>query len=237
MRKKEANGDPIGAAILEYADNRIPKDIYVHSDICEDDIIPTEVLFRKEEEMPELELHALNLCKGKVLDVGSGAGAHARVLEERGLEVHCIEISEGAVQYMQDIGLNARKIDFFELEGEQYDTILFMMNGLGVAGSLANLEATLKHAKTLLKPGGQILCDSSDIQFLYMDEDGSMWVDLNSEYYGNFRFQMSYKKVRGPWFDWLYVDFDNLFKAAKNVGMKALRVKEQEAHYLAQIKV
>ena len=228
--------DPVGVAILDYAAKKKPKDIIVCSDICEDDIIPIEVLFRSYDEMPELEKAALDEAEGKVLDVGAGTGVHAIELLDRGCEVSTIDISEGAVEYMKSIGLNARKLDFFDIKDEQYDTILMMMNGIGIAGSLANLEKTLSHAKSLLNEGGKILCDSSDIRFLYEDEDGALWVDLNTEYYGNFRFQMKYKDSVGPWFDWLYVDFDNLFKAAKNVGLKAKKIYENEDYqYLAEL--
>jgi SAM-dependent methyltransferase len=229
-------GDPIGTAILDYAQTKKPADIIVMSDICDDDIIPVEVLFRSAEEMPALELEALNRCNGKILDVGAGAGAHASWLQDNGFEVYPIEISEGAVDFMLKNGLsNTRKIDFFSLKNESYDTILMMMNGIGIAGKLAHLEDTLKQAKSLLKPGGKILCDSSDIKYLYEDEDGSLWIDLNSEYYGNFRFQMKYKKDKGPWFNWLYVDFDNLFKVCKQVGLKAVRIMETDDHFLAEI--
>jgi SAM-dependent methyltransferase len=231
----EKKGDPVGTAILDYIKTRKPDDIIVSSDICEDDVIPVEVLFRNQNEMPDLELMALESCKGKVLDVGAGAGAHSKELIDRGLDVDSIEISDGAVQYMKSIGLNARKINFFDLKNEKYDTILMMMNGIGIAGKLSNLENTLLHAKNLLQPGGKILCDSSDIKYLYEDEDGALWVDLNSEYYGNFRFQMKFKKEKGPWFDWLYVDFENLFNAAKNVGLKAKKKLDQDDHYLAEI--
>jgi len=231
----EKKGDPVGTAILDYIKTRKPDDIIVSSDICEDDVIPVKVLFRNQNEMPDLELMALESCKGKVLDVGAGAGAHSKELIDRGLDVDSIEISEGAVQYMKSIGLNARKINFFDLKNDKYDTILMMMNGIGIAGKLSNLENTLLHAKNLLQPGGKILCDSSDIKYLYEDEDGALWVDLNSEYYGNFRFQMKFKKEKGPWFDWLYVDFENLFNAAKNVGLKAKKILDQDDHYLAEI--
>jgi SAM-dependent methyltransferase len=233
----EKKGDPVGTAILDYIKTRKPDDIIVSSDICEDDVIPVEVLFRNQIEMPDLELMALESCKGKVLDVGAGAGAHSKELIDRGLDVDSIEISEGAVQYMKSIGLNARKINFFDLKNDKYDTILMMMNGIGIAGKLSNLENTLLHAKSLLQPGGKILCDSSDIKYLYEDEDGALWVDLNSEYYGNFRFQMKFKKEKGPWFDWLYVDFDNLFNAAKKVGLKAKKIMDQDDHYLAEITI
>ena len=235
---EEKFGDPIGAAIAEYAATKKPNDIIVGSDICEDDIIPIEVLFRKFDNMPELEQIALERVKGKVLDVGARAGVHSFELQDRGLQVFPIETSQGAVTYMKSAGLeNTRKIDFFELKNEKYDTILMMMNGIGIAGTLANLEKTLEHVKSLLASGGKLLCDSSDIKYLYEDEDGALWVDLNSEYYGNFRFQMKYKREKGPWFDWLYVDFDNLFSAAKNVGMKAKKVYENNDHFLAEITI
>lgn len=228
-------GDPIGKAILEYAETRRENDIIVASDLCEDDIIPLEVLFRKYDEMPDLEIMALNKCTGKILDVGAGAGAHALYLQELGKDVRCIDVSEGAVSYLKSMDLDARNIDFFDLKNEKYDTILMLMNGIGIAGSLSNLENTLEHAKSLLNEGGRILCDSTDIKYLYEDEDGSMLVNLNSEYYGNFRFQMKYKKELGPWFDWLYVDFDNLFQVAQKIGLKARRVYELDDNYLAEI--
>jgi SAM-dependent methyltransferase len=227
--------DPIGKAIQDYAKFRKPADIIVSSDICEDDIIPVEVLFRSYDEMPELEKSALDECEGGILDVGAGAGSHALYLSDTGKKVLAIDISEGAVDFMLANGLEAKQINFFDLKDQKFDTILMLMNGIGIAGKLSNLENTLNHAKSLLNPGGSILCDSSDIKYLYEDEEGALWMDLNSEYYGNFKFQMSYKKEKGTDFDWLYVDFDNLFKASKNVGLKAIRLYEKDDHYLAKI--
>ena len=185
--------------------------------------------------MPELELQALNLVKGSVLDIGAGAGVHALELMDRGHQVKAIDTSEGAVKHLKALGINSLQIDFFNLKEKKFDTLLLLMNGIGIAGKLSNLEKTLNHAKTLLNPGGKILCDSSDIKYLYEDEDGSLWIDLNTEYYGNFRFQMHYKGEKGDWFDWLYVDFDNLFKSAKNTGFKASKVFEMDDHYLAEL--
>jgi SAM-dependent methyltransferase len=231
----EKYGDPIGKAITDFSRSKRPDDIIVCSEICEDDIIPIEVLFRNEDEMPELEVLALQNATGKILDVGAGAGTHANYLQNMGKDVTAIDISEGAVAFMQTQGLKSKKVDFFDLKDEKFDTILMLMNGIGIAGTLSNLEKTLEHAKSLLNPGGKILCDSSDIKYLYEDEDGSLWVNLNQEYYGNFRFQMKYKKETGPWFDWLYVDFDSLFNAAKNVGLKAVRLYDKDDNYLAEI--
>lgn len=228
--------DPIGQAILDYAKNKKPFDIIVSSDICEDDIIPIEVLFRSLKDMPEIEKKALKLCKGKVLDVGAGAGIHCQELIKNGLSTHALDSSQGSIEYLKNIGVSSTLSSFESFDSKtKFDTILMLMNGIGIAGTLANLEKTLLKAKSLLQKGGQLICDSSDIRYLYEDEDGSMWMDLNSEYYGNFRFQMHYKKISGPWFDWLYVDYDNLHRVATKVGFKSVKIMEQENHFLAQL--
>ena len=228
--------DPIGQAILDYSKNKKPFDIVVSSDICDDDIIPIEVLFRTYKEMPEIEKKAIELCKGNVLDVGAGAGMHCNELIKKGLKVQALDNSEGAVQYLKNSGIEAYHSNFIDFKSNlKFDTLLMMMNGIGIAGTLSNLEKTLLHAKSLLNKGGQIICDSSDIRYLYEDEEGALWVDLNAEYYGNFRFQMHYKKVSGPWFDWLYVDYDNLHKVALKVGFKSVKILEEDNHFLAQL--
>jgi hypothetical protein len=228
--------DPIGQAILDYSKNKKPFDIIVSSDICDDDIIPIEVLFRSYKEMPDIEKKALELCKGNVLDVGAGAGIHCNELIKNGLKVQALDSSEGAIKYLRESGIQSYLSNFTDFKSAvKYDTLLMMMNGIGIAGTLSNLEKTLLHAKSMLNKGGQVICDSSDVRYLYEDEDGSLWVDLNSEYYGNFRFQMHYKKISGPWFDWLYVDYDNLHKAAVKTGFKSVKIMEQDNHFLAQL--
>jgi SAM-dependent methyltransferase len=230
--------DPIGEAILDYAENRIPNDIIVSSELCEDDVIPLEVLFRTRKDMPELELKALELCRGDVLDVGAGAGIHCLELQKKGINVFAIESSPGASEHLKNSNIPVENVNFENFNpSSKYDTILMLMNGIGIAGTLGQLKATLLHAKTLLKPGGQLLCDSSDIRYLYEDDDGALWMNLNAEYYGNFRFQMHYKKTSGPWFDWLYVDYDSLHIIANKAGFTCKRVSEQENHFLAQLSI
>ncbi|MEN9742887.1 MAG: hypothetical protein RLZZ65_692 [Bacteroidota bacterium] len=233
-KKNTPTGDPIGQAILDFAKNKKPFDIIVSSDLCDDDIIPIEVLFRTEKDMPELELEALSLCKGKVLDIGAGAGVHSLTLQDYGLDVQAIDLSAGAVTYMKSMGLNAKQLDFYTLNNKQkYNTILSLMNGFGLAKTLANLPAFLRHAFDLLEPGGCLIADSTDVKYLYEDEDGSMWLDLNSAYYGNFKFQMHYNKISGPVFDWLYVDYDTLHQHATEIGFKCRRASTADDHFLA----
>jgi len=230
-----AGKDPIGDAILEYAKTKKPADIIVSADLCDDDIIPVEVLFRQYDEMPNIEQKALTLSRGRILDVGAGAGPHALYLMNQGLKVMAIDTSEGAVQHLKQQGIDAQRMDIHALKNEKFDTILLLMNGIGIAGTLDKLPKFLMHLKSLLNPKGQILCDSSDVAFLYEEEDGSYWMDLNAGYYGNFKFQMHYKKASNDVFDWLYVDYDNLHKAATACGFTSKRIVVDEHHYLAQL--
>ncbi len=230
-----AKNDPIGAAILDFAATGKSQNIVVASDLCEDDVIASGYLFRSLKEMPPLEKKALGRCSGKVLDIGAGAGSHAKILKEKGLDVTALEPSEGAVQYMNSIGLTTIQETIQQHTNATYDTLLLLMNGVGLAGKLEHLESFLEHAKSLLNPGGKIVCDSTDIQYLYEEEDGSMWMDLNAEYYGNFKFQMTYNNHQTEWFDWLYVDFERLKTAAEKTGFAIELLYEKDDHYLVEL--
>lgn len=228
--------DPLGRIILDYNSDQVEREITVESDLCEDDFIPASYLFRSYEEMPRIEQIALDHCKGNTLDIGAGAGIHAKHLQEKGFNVEAIDISSGAVAHMKSQGLRAEVADFFSVT-DQYDTLLMMMNGIGIAGNLKNLERTLLHACKMLRPNGQLLFDSTDIKYLYMDDDGGFWVDLNTEYYGNFNFRMHYEDQSTDWFEWLYVDFETLQKTTDKLNLKLEKLYEEEHQFLAKITI
>ena len=138
-------GDPIGQAILDYAQFKKPFDIIVSSDLCDDDIIPIEVLFRNEAEMPELELTALDLCRGHVLDIGAGAGVHAIALQDRGHKVSAIDVSAGAVAYMSQNGISAQKVDFYRI------LLMYKYGGIYIDVDilvLKNLDSIIQNIKS-----------------------------------------------------------------------------------------
>lgn len=227
--------DPIGAAILAYEQTGVSQDIEVTSDICEDDVIPSAYLFRSYAEMPPFEKLALDRCKGKVLDVGAGAGIHAAYLKEKGFDVTSIDTSEGAVNSMQQRGLKAECIAFEAYTKEKFDTLLILMNGLGLAGRIEDLPRFLKHAASLLNEGGKILCDSTDIQYLYEDEEGAIWMDLNASYYGNVQFQMKFDQHDSGWFNWLYIDPERLEFIADENGFACNFIYEENDQYLVEL--
>ena len=227
--------DAIGAAILDFAQHQKASDIIVSSDICDDDVIPVAYLFRSFDEMPELEKIALNHCVGSVLEVGAGAGMHAKELIKKGHTVTPIDISPGAVEYMRSQSIPAQELDFNLIKDQQFDTVLLLMNGLGIAQNLNSLESFLRHAQSCLKEHGKIICDSTNVMYLYEDDEGGMWMDLNSEYYGDFKFKMSYNSVETDWFDWLYVDYNTLVEKASNIGLNVHLLFEDEEHYLVEL--
>lgn len=228
--------DPIGYAIQDFARQGFTENIRVASDLCDEDILPVPYLFRTPQEMPEIELCALELCKGKVLDVGAAAGCHSFVMQNMGLDVTAIDTSKGAVSYLQSEGINAVHTSFLSHFGN-YDTLLILMNGIGLCGNLEQLPDFLAHVKKLLRPNGKAICDSSDLSYLYQEQDGSMWVDLNANYHGEMKFQMIYKDIASEWFDWLYIDLELLTQHALDAGLacKLIMQNQETHHYLVTL--
>lgn len=229
--------DPLGKAITDYFLTGEDRDILVESDVCEEDVLSSAYLFRTYEEMPAFEQMALELAQGKILDIGAGAGAHSMVLKARGADVRSIDVSPGAVETMQKRGLDARLISLFDLHDEKYDTLLFLMNGIGIGGHISELPRTLLQAKSLLTPGGKILFDSTDIRYLYEDDEGGYWIDLHADYYGNVEFRMHYKDEICDWFNWSYIDFHTMQDVAAECGLKVHLLHEEDSQYLAEITV
>lgn len=229
--------DPIGFAVQDFVENGSSENILVKSDLCDDDIMPVAYLFRPHELMPELEQIALARCKGRILDVGAAAGCHTIELDALGKEVTALDFSLGCATYLKSLGLNTIHGDFYAVK-EKYDTLLILMNGIGIAQNLENLPAFLTQLKNCLTVGGIALCDSTDLSYLYQEDDGSMWVDLNSPYHGEMNFQMSYKNVTGEWFKWLYIDFDLLSSFCEEQGLACEKIYQGENdNYLVEIKV
>ena len=233
-----ADKDPMGAAILDFQKQGKAARLRVLSSMFEEDEMPVTHLFRSVPEMPVLEQKALQLAKGRVLDIGAGSGCHTLALQEKGLAVKAIDISPLSCEAMKLRGVkDAECINLFDDHlGTGFDTILLLMNGTGIAGKIEHLPDLFQRLKALLNPGGQILIDSSDLKYIYENEDGSFDINLNGAYYGEVDYQMIYKDVKGDSFDWLYVDFPLLKSIAETCGLHGELVAEGDHYdYLARI--
>lgn len=228
--------DLFGNALIDYQNGNYTEDIITSTSISGDDVLPLPYLFRSFKAMPKLEQNALELCKGSVLDVGCGAGNHSLYLQKKGIKVKAIDISKGAVEVAQKRGVLHTKILNILDETETFDTILLLMNGTGIFQELVQVSKYLKHLKSLLKPNGQILIDSSDIKYMYEDEDGSFWMDTKSNYYGELDYFLSYKGEKEIPMKWLYLGFETLKQASESVGLKCkLVIQGEHFDYLAQL--
>lgn len=228
--------DPMGTAIAEYHKTGKADKLRVFSPDFDEDEIPVDLLFRSFDEMPETEQLALRLAEGKILDVGAGAGCHTIALQKMGKDVTAIDISPLSVETMSALGV--RKVaeqDFFTIT-EKYDTILMLMNGIGIVGTIANLPSFFNHINNILTDNGQLILDSSDISYVFEEEDGIIYLPEGDRYYGELDFQMQYRDIKGDSFPWLYIDFETLQDIAQKSGFNVELLQAGEHYdYLARI--
>ncbi len=237
--KKSASLDVIGIACKEFVVKGKAADIAVNSSINEESIIPVSYLFRSYNEMPEIEHVALAVCKGKVLEIGAGVGSHALELQNNNIEVVALDTSQGCYEIAIERGVKNFICQEFndKVEGK-FDTILMMMNGIGVCGTIKGLEEFLERAKVMLTSNGQIIFDSCDILYMFLEEDGSIDFDLNGAYYGEVEYQMSFKKNKGEAFKWLFIDEDKMKEIAQKQGyVFDVLFKEEDGMYLGRLSI
>ena len=230
--------DLFGKAILDYQTNSSPENMITSTSISDEDEMEVAYLFRSFDEMPTLEQKALQLAKGRTLEAGCGAGSHGLYLQsERNIDVHSIDISKNAIEACTLRGLkNTQVIDVLNIENEKYDTILLLMNGTGIFETLERTTVYLQKLKSLLQLNGQILIDSSDIIYMFDDdEDGGKWIPSDN-YYGELTFTLQYKNETEVPFPWLYMDYNTLQNAAIANGLQCQLVLEGDHYdYLAQL--
>ena len=228
--------DPLGSALLSYIDGSKQAVIRVNSDKAGDEELPVSHLFRSYQNMPDIEKIALSECTGCVLDIGAGAGSHSLFLQEKGLSAQAIDISPGAIETMSQRGIKDVQLEnFYALRESSFDTLLLLMNGIGITGTIERLRTFLQRSKVFLNESGQILMDSCDVKYLYEESDGSMRMELD-KYYGELTYQMSFESILGDPFAWLYIDYHSLQKIAAEEGfVSELLYTNRDYQYLARL--
>lgn len=232
--------DVYGKALRAYFDGDHKAELTVKSDVAETDYWPLSEFFHSWDEMGGIERRALSLACGRTLDAGAGSGSHSLWLQGNGIDVDALDISSEAANIMRERGItNVIEGDFFSFEAQgKYDTLLFLMNGVGLAGSVDGLDVFLLRCKSLLAPGGQILMDSSNLIYLYENEDGSFSLPLGGRYYGELTYTYEFRGLQSDPFDWVFVDPETLEDAARRHGLKMEIVSEGEHYdYLARLVV
>ncbi len=225
--------DVLGHAVYDYNNGLRGSKLWIYNKYGAREEMPIDAYFRTEDDMPDLEWLAIERCNGRVLDIGAGAGSHATILQQRAIDVTALDISPLLVSVM--LNRRVEKVvhaNIFEYNSGGFDTLLLLMNGIGLAGTIGKLKTLLNHFKALLKPGGQILFDSSDVVYLYKDQVPE------GHYYGEIAYQYAYKKFRSEWFNWLYVDENTMASLASECGFDMEVLLEDEfGQYLARLTV
>lgn len=225
--------DILGQAIYDFHKREKRSKLWIFDEFDQKTEMDTSIYFRKFGQMPKIEQKALELCNGLTLDIGAGAGSHSLYLQEKGIDVTALDISEKCCEVALDRGVKkVFSTDFFDLNTEEkFDTLLLLMNGIGICEDIFGFPIFLERAKNLLNPNGQIIFDSSDIAYMF-DEDEFP----EDKYYGEFICAYGYKKQKTDWFSWLYLDFDSMQKIASEKGWKAEKIMEDEHyHYLTRL--
>jgi SAM-dependent methyltransferase len=229
--------DLMGQAIWDYYFENNPEDIQTETSISELDELPVSYLFRDFSEMNIQEQKALELASGKVLDIGAGAGSHSLYLQnERKLDVTALDISPKSIEICKERGIQKAICDnILDLDNQKFDTLLLLMNGTGIFESLSKIDDYLEKLDELLNDDGQILIDSTDILYMYdQDEDGGVMVPAGT-YYGEVDYWVHYKTESEKAIKWLYLDFNTLKNAAFNNGFQIELIVKDEDAYLARL--
>jgi len=121
--------------------------------------------FAEPSDWPEEERAAFDFVRGRVLDVGAGAGRHSLEAQRRGLEVMAIDISPGAVEVCRRRGVrDARLLPLADIDEGlgSFDTVLLMCGNFGLAGGREETLALLRQLHALTGPDGRVVLDSVD---------------------------------------------------------------------------
>jgi len=229
--------DIFGKALLDFQSGNYNEDIKTYSSLGEEDIMPIPYLFRNFGSMPKLEQVALENCKGKVLDIGCGAGSHSLHLQQSGFDITALDSSQRAITVCKDRGINQTvHANIIDYSAAKFDTLLLLMNGIGIVGNLSGLKTFLKQVAQLLRKGGCILLDSSDIVYMFETEEGGYDFSDSEVYYGEVKFTIEYQGEKSKEFNWLYVDFNTLCTIAKEADFKCeLLFQGNNYDYLAKL--
>ena len=223
-----------GAALLDCYRGETGATLIVHQEGERDDV-PAAFWLRSE--LDPLETRALELCRGRVLDVGAGAGVHTLELQRRGLAVTAIDVAPECVTIMRERGVQrSLAVDVFALDEGGFDTIILLCNGLDKVGRLTDLPRFLKRMRDLLAPGGQLLADSFDVR---VGADEARLAELarkqaEGRYFGELDLRFEYKGKSSALFSVLQVDYQTFADVAAQTGWTSQLVQQIGGHYLVR---
>lgn len=232
---------PLGRALLDFHRGSTTARITVHTDLWQDEITPVEEFYRPDERpLPRLERIALDLCRGRTLDLGAGAGRLALELQRRGLEVTAIDVSPEAVEVMRERGVTDARCGGLEvLTDKLFDTVVMLMHGIGLVGTLDGLAEFLNQVLKHLEEDGQIIFDSADLGLVMPQQfdDGIAEWRHGGAYPGEVEYRLSYGGINGEAYPWLFIDPVTLANHVETSNLRLeILARAARGSYLARLR-
>ncbi|MCL0057346.1 methyltransferase domain-containing protein, partial [Dehalococcoidia bacterium] len=226
---------PCGLALLDYYNGQEDAVLTVRREDGDARAIRVQAFFRVSTALA-IDQKALDVCHGRVLDVGAGTGIHSLALQGQGVEVCAIDVLPEACEIMRKRGLkDVHCADFRRFAAaKRFDTILILGRGLGMVETLAGLDQFLEDTHRHLLPQGQVLlssldvrCTANPVHLSYQDR-----LRKSGRYFGELRMQFEYEGQTGPMFSFLYVDPETLAAHAEQRGWSCdILIREEDGNY------
>jgi SAM-dependent methyltransferase len=177
---------------------------------------------------PSPQRRALRLARGRVLDIGAGAGRVSLRLQEKGHEVVAIDSSPGAVDVCRRRGVReARVLRLEEVDGRlgRFDTVVLYGNNLGLLGSRAKGRRLLRRLDRITTARARILGeildpypDAAPVHLAYHQRNREL-----GRMSGQIRIRIRYRDLATPWFDYLFLSRPELAELVEGTGWRLAR--------------
>jgi len=183
----------------------------------------------------DLDHRALALVRGRVLDVGTGAGRAALALQERGVPVTGLDVSAGAVEVCRARGVRDAVLSTVADHTGRYDTFLLLGNNLGLLGSRRAAPRFLADLAALAAPGARIVAQGTDpydtadpLHHAYHERNRS-----RGRWAGEMVMRIRHRNLATDWFEYLLCTPDELAVVLVGTGWRVEAVEPYPPRYLA----
>lgn len=224
--------DAYGESVWDFYNGHRGHEVIERSDglVDQSEVAPA-LYFARYPEWPEVERRAVSHVRGRVLDVGCGAGRVSLYLQQRGHDVLGIDLSPLAVRVSRLRGVKrARVLAFKEIDfgPGSFDSVVMFGNNFGLFGSRDGARRLLPRLRTMTTPGGVLIGESVD-PYATDNPDHLEYQRRNRErgrMSGQVRIRARYRTFVGPWFDYLLVsseEMEEMEELASGTGWRVRR--------------
>jgi SAM-dependent methyltransferase len=198
--------------------------------------------FSEYKDWSDLERQAVDRARGRVLDVGCGAGRHSLYLQNKGFDVTGIDNSPGAIKVCRLRGLEKALVrpivEIDKFKANSFDTILMLGNNFGLFGGAENARLILEKMSRITAPDAQIIAGTLN-PYITDKKEHLEYLRFNrrrGRMAGQIRFRIRYGKAIGEWFDYLFVSPEEMQNILEKTGWRVNEFLMSEgAHYFAVI--